>query len=158
MKFEFTYRNTAEDFFRFYMGNVYSQWTAVVNVVFTGALIGLTVSRWGSSGPLFRAVMVFGMLLFPVLQPLALYLRSVKSAEGIRPETTLRFDDSAMEIIVNEHRQRIPWKNFSAPVRRPGLVVIGPDGMHLYLLPDRVTGEQKEAVQAFLTEKCGDKK
>ena len=155
MKYEYTYRNTTADFFKFYIGNVYSQWTGIIGIVFTGAIIALMISKWGTSGPVFRAIMVIALLLFPVVQPLGLYLRSMKMAENIKPETTLIFDDRGMGILVQLHSQRIPWKPEASVVKRPGLIVVSPDGVHLYLLPDRVTGEQKEELYAFLQKKCG---
>ncbi|MDO4804603.1 MAG: hypothetical protein Q4A32_07270 [Lachnospiraceae bacterium] len=154
-KYSFTYRNTPQDFFWFYIGNVYSQWTAIVNVVVTGGMIALIFSRWNSSGGFFRCLMIFGLLLYPVFQPLALYMRGMKSAEQIEVETTLTFDDDGMGIIVVNHRQKIPWQGFSPVARRPHLTVISPDGTHIYLLPDRVTGEQKDEVLGYLQEKCG---
>ena len=155
MRYEYTYRNTTSDFFKFYIGNVYSQWTGIIGVVFTGAMIALIVSRWGESGMIFRAVMVIGLLLFPVVQPLGLWLRSMKASESIKPETTLLFDEKGMGICVQLHSQRIPWGKNASVVKRPGLLVVTPDGMHLYLLPDRVTGEKKEELYAFLRDRAG---
>lgn len=157
MQYEFTYKNTPADYWKFYMGNTYKQWTGIVNVVFTAAMIALIVSRWQMTNGLGKTLMVIALLIFPVFQPLAIYLRSVKESASIRPETTVRFDENGMEILVQSHRQHVAWKEFYPPMRRPGLTVVIPDAAHAYLIPDRITGEQKEPLYQFIAQQVNQK-
>ncbi len=153
MKFEYTFRNTPADFFWFRLGTAYSQWTAVVNVIFTFAFIALAVSRWGSTNLLGRILVIIGILIFPVFQPLAMYLNGMKDASAIKVDTTVSFDNSGMHITVQDHRQTIRWKNFQSVVKRNKMLIMLPDGQHAYLLTNRIVGEEKEALYAFCTSK-----
>nr|MCR5674520.1 hypothetical protein [Lachnospiraceae bacterium] len=146
MHYEYTYRNTPGDYWRFYMSNIYHQWTAVVNVVFTIAAFALLIAKFRGAHPILQAGMIFLCCIFPVLQPLAIWLRAKKQAESIKPETTLTFDDGGFGIRVKTHRQYILWRDFQGVSRRWDLTVLLPDEAHAYLLPDRVTGEEKEAL------------
>lgn len=164
MKYQYTYRNTPGDYFRFYMSNTYHSLMGIVNVIFTVAMAALIVSRWGGSNLFFRLLMVFALLIFPVFQPFFIWLRSIKSAESIKVETTVSFDEGGMEIDVLTHKQRIVWKNFYACLRRAGLLIVSPDGAHAYLLPEKVIERAEEgiernpaAVYAFVTGKIFEK-
>lgn len=146
MKYRYTYRNTPGDYWRFYMSNIYHQWTAVINVVFTAAILALIIARFREAHPVFQALMLFALLIFPVFQPLAIYLRARKQALAIKVDTTLTFEESGFGILVKTHRQQIAWKDFHGVTRRADLIVLMPDEIHAYLLPDRVTGEERTAL------------
>ena len=49
MSYEYTFRNTASDFFWFRLENTYRSWMAVINFVFTAAMIALAISRFSRS-------------------------------------------------------------------------------------------------------------
>lgn len=135
------------------MGNIYKQWTAVVNIVFTIAAVILIVTKFTDTGMLGRTVMVVMVLLFPVIQPLAVLIMSVRQAGTIKVDTTLSISDRGFGIQVLDHRQLIQWKDFKAVIKRPGMLVMMPDEKHAYLIPDRVTRESKEALYQAVLER-----
>ena len=162
MKYEYTYRNTPEDYWLFRMENYYRNWTALVSVVFTVSLLALTVSKWNATNGLGKALLILFFLLFPVFQPLAVYFTSIRDAQAIKVDTTLSFDEKGMEIRVREHRQRISWKNFVPDVRgggtvmlRKSMLVVVPDQVHAYIIPNRAfrNEEEKAAAWSFITER-----
>ena len=144
MHYTYTYRNTPGDYWRFYMSNIYHQWTAIVNIIFTMAAIALVIARFAEASAFLRGLMIFPCLIFPVFQPLALYLRARKQALAIRVDTTLTMDDTGFGIRVKDHRQLILWKDFKGVLKRWDLLVFMPDETHAYLLPGRVSGTDKE--------------
>lgn len=160
MKYEYTYRNTPEDYWLFRMENYYRNWTALVSVVFTASILALTVSKWNATNGLGKALLILFLLLFPVFQPLVIYFISIRDAQAIRVDTTVAFDGKGMEIRVKDHRQRISWKDFVPDERgggtamlRKSMLVVVPDRVHAYLIPDRVLGtaEQKAEAWAFIS-------
>lgn len=153
MEYSYTYRNNVLEYMKFRLRNVYSQWTCVVNFVFTFAMICLIISKWTHTNILGKVLMIIGVLIFPVLQPLAMYIASARQAHEMKADTTLSFDDKGMHITVKEHVQNIPWKDFYTVIRRGTTLVIVPDGQHAYILPARVTGDTREALYQFITEK-----
>ncbi len=152
MKYEYTFRNTAGDYWKFYMGNTYHTMMAVVNIVFTAAMIALAVARFGQTNILGKILIVIGICIFPVLQPIAVYLRSRQDAAKVnRVDTCVSFDEDGMEIRVQGHVQKIRWKDFQAMMKRGSMLIAIPDGVHAYLLTNRIVGEQKEALYQFVT-------
>ncbi len=98
--FSYRFRNTKEDFFLFNMSNIYSQWTAIVNIIFT----------------------------------------------------------VAMMIQVRNHKQQINWDDFNGVIKRPGTLIVMPDGKHAYILTGRVVHDEMNDLYEFIKEACCGKK
>ena len=151
MKYEYKYRNTVGDFFFFNMTNIYIQLTGLVNIIFTVAMLVLIASRWSDSHIFFKGIMVFGLLLFPVIQPICIYLKSAKQVEGTSCDTELCFDETGMHIRVQDHNQLIKWKDYKATVNRPFVLVPVPDGKHAYILTERILKGQHTDLYKFIS-------
>ena len=80
--YQYRYKTTRGEYWKMSMYFIYHSMTGMVNLVFTAALIALTCAKWESSGTVFRICMVLGCCLFPILQPLAVYLSAGKLASG----------------------------------------------------------------------------
>ncbi len=161
MKYEYTFRNTPEDYWKFRMENYYRNWTALVSIIFTLSVLALTIAKWNETNGLGKGLMVVALLVFPVFQPIVVYLTSIRDAQAVQVDTTLSFDTGGMVIRVQKHLQRIPWKSFvpdekggGMVINRRSMLVIVPDQMHAYLLPNRVfeTPEMKKELFDFMTE------
>ena len=111
-KYEYTFRNTPGDYFLYRMGNIYSSPRALVNVIFTVAIIVLIAAKWTGTNWLGHLIMVVMLLIFPVFQPLFSYFASIRDAVSIRVDTTLTFDEDGMKIHVYKHSQHIRWRGF----------------------------------------------
>ncbi|MCR4901744.1 MAG: YcxB family protein [Butyrivibrio sp.] len=157
MEYRYKFRNTPGDFFLFNMSNIYSQWTAIVNVLFTAALIILTITRWGTSSDVLRAFMLIGVFLFPVIQPLVIYIRAMAQAKAITEETELSFDNSGMHIQVKDHKQLIKWSEYKTVIKRKALLILIPDGSHAYILTNRILMDQKDYLYQFIVSKTSGK-
>ena len=143
----------------FYMENYYRNWTGLVSVIFTLSMAALGISKWNTTNGLGKALLVLLFLLFPLFQPLVVYFKSIRDAQAIRVETQLDFDDKGMEIRVLKHLQRIPWKSFvldekggGAAISRRTMLVVVPDQIHAYLIPNRVFADtaQKDKTYQFI--------
>ncbi len=145
MNYSFRYRNTALDYMLFKLGNAYHQWTAIVNIIFVAGFAILIYFRWNDTNLLGRILMIFGLLIFPVFQPLAMFLTSLGTAAQIQVDTTLTFRDRDMQILVKGHDQSIPYEKMYPLVKRRTHIVVVPDAAHAFILPIRVMGEQREA-------------
>ena len=147
MRYEYTFRNTPGDYWKFRMENHYRNWTGLVSIVYTLSMLALT--------------MLIFLLVFPLFQPLFVYFISIRDAQAIKADTTLSFDETGMEIRVLKHVQRIPWKSFvpdekggGMVIQRRSMLVVVPDQMHAYLLTNRVLGtdDEKKRLYAFMTQ------
>lgn len=153
MKFEYTFRPTASDYMQFYLGNTYHSMMAAVNVIFTCAMVALAIAKFGETNVLGKILIILAICIFPVFQPLAVYLRSRRDAARVNQEDTwVGFNDSGMHIRVKQHEQIILWRDIYPAVVRKSMVICAPDGVHAYLLSNRVLGDTKDAFVTYYSE------
>lgn len=153
MRYQYTYRTTALELWQLSMYYTYGSMVGVCNIVFTVAVLALTVARWGVSGAGMRVLLVLGLCLFTVIQPLLVYLRARRQAAGITQDTTASFGDGGIHIQVGEQFSDIKWSSIKKISRKPTMIIIFSDTTHGFLLTDRVLGADKEAFYGYITSK-----
>ena len=78
-------------------------------MVFTVAMILFTAKFFKSSGDLMQMLMLFGCLLFPVVQPIAIYLKAKVQAKTMPKDVNLSFDDAGLHVTVGKEKESIGW-------------------------------------------------
>lgn len=157
MTYEYKCEVTAFDYWKLTMRQTYRSMAGMCNLVFTAAMILLAAKFWNQSGNFTQAVMLFGCLLFPVIQPIGIYMKSKAQAAAVPKDVTLKFDDSGLFVTAGTKHEHIRWEKIKKVVREPGMVVVFSDARHGYLLMNRVLGEEKDAFLAFAESKIGQK-
>ena len=94
MTYQFKSEVTAGDFWKLTMSRTYRSVAGVCNMVFTVAMILFTAKFFRTSGDLMQMLMLFGCLLFPVIQPIAIYLKAKGQAKTMPKDVELSFDDA----------------------------------------------------------------
>ena len=153
MRFQYTYRTTAFELWQLSMYYTYGSMVGVCNIIFTFAVLALMVSRWSVSGTGFRVLLVFGLCLFTVIQPLVVYLRARKQTAGVTQDTTVSFSDEGIHIRVGEQFSNIRWEAIKKISKKPTMIIIFSDTTHGFLFTDRVLGAEKEAFYQYVTSK-----
>ncbi len=141
------------DLWKMAMERTYKSTVGVVNAVFTVGMVLLTLRFWGTAPDIFRGLMIFGCVLFPVLQPLATYGMSVKQLEELPGDLELAFDDSGVLVRSGGRSENIRWNRITNAIKRQRMIVILSDDRHGYMLTDRELGSTKEEFYGFLCEK-----
>ena len=131
----------------------YSSLAGLVQIIFVVSLLILLCSKWNNIGIIIKIIAFVGISLFTVIQPLAFWINAGKSIDPNMPETELKFDEDFMIIKVNSHLQRIPYPDIVKVINKPGLLVIQPDQTHIYILPQRVLGNDKKELFNYLKTK-----
>ena len=149
MRYSYTFRNTTADFLLFRLGNTYTNWTGAINVIWTGVFAVLLFTQWNHTNTTGKILLLLGFLLFLVIQPCVMAIVGHRQAKKIPVDTTVTFDEKGMQIEVEKHLQRIPWKEIYPMVKRRSMLIAAPDGIHAYLLTNRILGDDKEALYAF---------
>ena len=135
------------------MVRTYRSPLGVVNIVFTVAMVLLTLRFWGQAPDMLRVLMIIGVILFPVIQPLAIYGKSVKQLEDMPRDMELSFDDSGVHVSTGGRREDISWKKIKNAIRRRDMIVVMSDDSHGYMLTNRVMGNDKDEFYSFLCSK-----
>ena len=112
-------------------------------MVFTVAMILFTAKFFRTSGDLMQMLMLFGCLLFPVIQPIAIYLKAKGQAKTMPKDVELSFDDAGLHVTVGKEKESIGWKNLRV-ANEPGMMIVFSDARHGYMLTNRILGAQKE--------------
>ena len=153
MHFEYICDVKATDLWKMAMTRTYRSPLGIVNIVFTAAMILLTMRFWNTAPDMLRVLMIAGIILFPVIQPLAVYGRSVKQLEDMPREMELSFDDSGVHVSADGRKEDIRWKRIKNAIRRGDMIVVMSDDSHGYMLTNRVLGDDKDAFYDFLCKK-----
>lgn len=152
MTYQYKCSVRAADFFRMSMRQTYHSVAGMCNLVFTVAMILLTVKFWERSGDLVQVLLLFACLLFPVIQPIGIYFRAKAQARTLPEDMELGFDDAGLHVRVGEQKENIPWKRIRV-VKQPDMIIVFSDAKHGYMLTNRVMGNEKEAFFAFAEKK-----
>ena len=109
MTYQFKSEVTAGDFWKLTMSRTYRSVAGVCNMVFTVAMILFTAKFFRTSGDLMQMLMLFGCLLFPVIQPIAIYLKAKGQAKTMPKDVELSFDDAGLHVTVGKEKESIGW-------------------------------------------------
>lgn len=96
MEYQYKCRITAWDFFRLTMRQTYRSMAGMCNLVFTVAMIVLAAKFWSQSGEILQVLMLIGCLLFPVIQPAAIYAKARRQAAAVPQDVRLTFDEKGL--------------------------------------------------------------
>ncbi|MEE3494251.1 MAG: YcxB family protein [Butyrivibrio sp.] len=135
------------------MIRTYRSLAGVINVVFTVAMIMLTIRFWGSSGAFIRTVLILASMLFPVFQPFAIYLRSIKQLETLPGRVELTFNDAGVHVSSEGKQEDIKWNKIANAIKQSNMIIVMSDSTHGYMLTNRILGDEKDEFYDFLCKK-----
>ena len=153
MEYKYMCDVKASDLWKMAMVRTYKAAIGVVNIVFTVAMILLTFRFWKTAPDILRILMIFGCIVFPVIQPLATYGMCVKQLENMPRDMELKFDDVGVHVSTGGQSELIRWNKVRNAIKRDNMIVVMSDDSHGYMLTNRVLGNEKEEFYNFLCSK-----
>ncbi len=153
MEYKYMCDVKASDLWKMAMVRTYKAAIGVVNIVFTVAMILLVFRFWKTAPDILRVLMIFGCLVFPVIQPLATYGMCVKQLENMPRDMELKFDDVGVHVSTGGQSELIRWNKVKNAIKRNNMIVVMSDDSHGYMLTNRVLGNEKEEFYDFLCSK-----
>ena len=153
MEYQYKCRITAWDFFRLTMRQTYRSMAGMCNLVFTVAMILLTAKFWSQSGEVLQVLMLIGCLLFPVIQPAAIYAKARRQAAAVPQDVRLTFDEKGLLVTTGGERQHLPWNRLRVTKQPDGA---GAFGSRKRLYADQpCAGSRPGGVLVLCTEQSG---
>ena len=153
MEYRFKCDVKASDLWKMAMTRTYKSLPGLVNVIFTIAMILLAIRFWATASDLLRVLMVFGCILFPIIQPLAIYGNSVKQLENLPKDMEILFNEGGVRVFVGDKSELLRWNRIKNAIKRSNMVVVMSDDSHGYMLTNRALGDQKEEFYQYICEK-----
>ena len=98
-----------------------------------------------------RCILIFGICLFTILQPLGIWQKARKQAAAITEDTQISFDDLGVHVKMGEARSDMKWSQIRRVSKKPTMLVLFSDTTHGYVLTNRVVGADREALYAYIT-------
>ena len=121
------------------------------NLIFTAAVIALTINKWNTVSGVWRFLLLLVCCLFTVIQPLAVWRKAEKQAAGISRDTELEFGDAGIRIRVGDENSVIPWTAVKKISKKPTMIILFSDTTHGYVLTNRVLGKDRDAFYNYVT-------
>ena len=153
MEYRFKSDVKPADLWKIAMTRMYRSPVGLVNVIFTVSMILLTIRFWPTASDLFRVLMFLGCILFPVIQPLAIYGFSARKLEKLPKDMELLFNDDGLTVFVGEKNEFLRWSRIKNAIKRSHMIVVMSDDSHGYMLTNRVLGDQKEEFFQYICKK-----
>lgn len=153
MEFKYKYRLKPSDLWQFHMYYAYSSYLCIINIICILSSIVLIIKLWANSPAWFRVVMLLFLSLFTVIQPLSIYLRSVKQLNQNNDELSLTFSNSGLDVSVNGKSEQKTWNQMISVIIKPTLIVVYTDREHGYIITNRVLKDTRKDFINLIKEK-----
>jgi hypothetical protein len=157
MKYQFTINTTASDLWQLSMYGIYGSIVGATNTAFTAAMILLTVRFFSNVHIILKCLLILACCLFPIIQPLLVYIRARKQVKNVPKDVNLGFDDQGIHVNIGDQKSDIDWNNVTGITKKPTLMVIYTSARHGYVLTNKVLGDQKKAFYNYICSKLEKK-
>ncbi|MBN2627741.1 MAG: hypothetical protein JXA95_13820 [Spirochaetales bacterium] len=124
MDFTFDYRVRPSNLWILSMANIYRSYQGVVNGVFTLSMVLLTLRFWAEANTTVRVLLTAGMLLFPLIQPALIFLRSRRITESMPDEMRMDFGGKGMTVTAEDKKSHVDYWDLKSVIRISGMLII----------------------------------
>ena len=145
MKYTFNYQTTAFDLWQLSMYSIYGSMIGVSNIIFTIAMLLLSIKFWGIVSVFIKILLIIAICLFTVIQPTVIYMRAKKQVAGVSRDIKIDFDDDGIHVKTQTQTSELKWNRIKGVSKKPNMVVIFSTTQHGFVLTNKVLGKQKEA-------------
>jgi hypothetical protein len=152
MEFRFNYKVRSEDLWLLSMHNIYRSMAAVVNIIFTVSMVLLAVRFWSDINLVLKLVLMAGILLIPVFQPLFILLRSRKIADSMPGDLEMVINREGILIASDENRSEFGFSDLKTVTRLRGMLILYMKSGHTYILGRPLLDGKEQTLFDFLSE------
>lgn len=144
MNYKYTCKTTAFDLWQLSMYYVYGSLAGVCNVIFTAAALALGISKWNQSTSLVRFFIVLACCLFPVIQPLLIYIKASKQAAAVTETPEVTLNDKGLHIRMSGRTLELSWSQVKKISKKPTMIIIFCNTTHGFVFTNKVLGDKRE--------------
>lgn len=160
--YKFTLKITQDDLFKSSLNYVKHSKTFLFDLIFTFAAIIATIytiltGSFYELSNIKKVLLIFCCVLFPIIQPLMLYIKSGNHAKKLKDiEITLEFDDKKVSVYSATEKSEVLYENIYNFIKYKDMIVIMYDSIHGQIMPDRIFNNNKEEFYNYVSEKIKD--
>lgn len=156
MKYKFDYKPSAIDLWKLSMYGIYGSMVGVVNIIFTIAMILLSVKFWDSVNIFFKIILIFATSLFVFLQPMSIYLKAKKQVENTPSDMEMGFDSKGIHIKTLKESSITKWSNVKGITKKFNMIIIFITENQGFIITDEMIGDQKQDFYNYIVSKIKD--
>jgi len=149
--FSFQYRVKPADLWILSMINIYRSMMGVVNIVFTASMVLLAVRFWTEASPTLRILMGAGIGLFPLFQPLMIFVRSGRIVRSMPEDMRMDFDPMGMTVTAGDKSSRVDYWDLKSVMRISGLLIIYTRARQGFILNREALEDKGKELYDFLS-------
>jgi hypothetical protein len=153
MKYKFTYKTTAFDLWQLSMYSTYASMVGVCNIIFTVAMLLLSIRFWGDINIFIKILLIILICLFTVIQPAVVYMRAKGQVAALPHDMEISFDDNGIHVKTENQSSNLKWNTIKGVSKKPSMIVIFSTTKHGFILTNKVLGIQKNGVYNYVVSK-----
>ncbi len=151
MVFSFNYCIKPANLWTLSMMNIYRSFTGAVNTVFTASMVLLAVRFWNETGIPVRILIILGICIFPVVQPLLILWRSRNIVKKMPADMHINFTDNEMIVASGKKNSHVDYWELHSIVRVFGMIIIYTRKKEGFILSKEVLADKSAVFFEFLS-------
>ena len=154
--YKFTFKINEQDIFNSTMNYNKSRITFLFDIVFTITSIGVTTyniinKNFFSFNYFYQVLLIFCCLLFPVVQPILTYIKSLSHAKKLKNiEITMEFTDDRIILSSSNDTTEVLYENVYNFIKYKNMIVVMYDAIHGQIMPNRIFDNNKDEFYDFV--------
>ena len=142
--YKFSFTINEKDIFNSSMNYNKSRFTYLFDIIFTSVafiivIYNLLNNTFSSFNKFYQVLLIFCCLLFPVINPILLYIKSLSHAKKIKDtEITMEWMDDRVKLSSNNDNTEVLYENIYNFIKYKNMIVVMYDTIHGQIIPDRV--------------------
>ena len=157
MKYEILVKTTPKDRFDSSINFLRISKTFIFDLIFTLVAIAALVftiitGRFIQLSPFRKLLIIICPLVFPVIQPIVLYIKSITNTK-FDNEIKLSFDDDNIHIESSNDSINLKYINIYNFIKFKNMIVIMYDSVHGQIIPDRFLKFNKDEFYNYVSER-----
>ena len=149
-EYRFRYRVTPSDLMILSLVGIYRSLLGIINIIFFVSMILVAFRFWEEAAWIYRALMLLGIVLFPVLQPAAIYLRSRRIVSRMPEGLEMHIGPEGITISGPDDSNSLAYSELTEVKLVAGMIVIQTKGTQGYALSRQVLGDKAHEVYDLL--------
>lgn len=148
--YKFSFKINEKDIFNSTMNYNKSRATYFFDIIFTFVAFVIVVynilnKTFSNFNIAYQILLIFCCILFPVINPALLYLKSLSHAKKLKDvEITMEFTDEKIILSTNNETTEVPYENVYNFIKYRNMIVVMYDAIHGQIMPDRIFDGNKD--------------
>lgn len=160
--YNLTIQLTHDDLFQSSINFTKHSKTFLFDIIFTVvAIIATTFTifngRFFELSDFKKILLLFCCILFPIIQPIILYIKSGNHSKKIKDLIiTMVFDDEKIIINSKDEKSEVKYENIYNFIKYKNMIVVMYDSIHGQIIPNRVFNNNREEFYNYVSKKIKD--